>query len=323
MSKKITAFVAGRKFGNTETLVKEALMAAQEMGVEIEMIRLNDCDIRPCKSCPGGCVAFIKDPWQCVIQDDTNWLLDKFLDCDGYLLASPVYTCSPSGVITVFRDRVIGPRMDTARLENAKPAWAEGRVRQRAGALISVGGARTENWTSLGIPTLYTTCISPQTEVVDLMNVTECGGPGAATLDEELLERARTLGRNLAEAVLTGDNSWRGHVDGEACPHCHWKVMMLKPGTNEVECAVCGSKGYMTFEDGVVHMHFKDNDPDNRYTHLGKHTHQNEIDSVSHTKYLPYVDKVKENLKKYKENESFVCDVKAERAAYEARKNNK
>lgn len=316
--KKITAFVAGRKFGNTETLVKEALSAAREMGVDVEMIRLNDCFIQPCKSCPGGCAAYNIDPWHCVLQDDTNWLLNKFLDCDGFLLASPVYTCSPSGIVTVFRDRVIGPRMDTARLENQKPAWAEGKVRRRAGGLISVGGARTENWTSLGLPTLYTTAISPQTDVVDFLNVTECGGPGAATLDEALLEQARELGRHMADAVLTGDNRWRGGDKQEACPHCHGKVMILRPGTNIVECATCGSIGHMSFEDGVVHTHFRDDDPDNRYTHLGKQKHQAEIDEVRETKFAPYAAQARENLKKYRQMEDFVCDVKAERAAYEA-----
>lgn len=315
--KTITAFVAGRKFGNTETLVKEALMSAEEMGVKVEMIRLNECNIHPCTSCSGGCPAYNIDPWHCIWQDDTNWLLHRFLDSDGILLASPVYTCSPPGIITDFRDRVIGPRMDTARLENQKPAWAEGKVRRRCGGLISVGGARTENWTSLGIPTLFTTAISPQTDIVDFMNVTECGGPGSASLDENLLERARILGRNMAQAVLTGDNSWRGDSEGEACPHCHWKVMMLYPGTDRVECAVCGSKGHITFENGVVHTHFYDNDPDNRYTHEGKHTHQNEIDDVRRTKFEPYIEKAKKNLEYYRQKEDFVVNVKEERKMYE------
>ena len=36
------------------------------------------------------------------------------------------------------------------------PDWAKGRVKQRPGALISVGGALSESWTSLGLATLYT-----------------------------------------------------------------------------------------------------------------------------------------------------------------------
>ena len=51
MAKKITAFCAGRKNGNTETYMKIALMEAKKMGVDVELIRLNECNVLPCKAC--------------------------------------------------------------------------------------------------------------------------------------------------------------------------------------------------------------------------------------------------------------------------------
>lgn len=40
-----------RKLGNTEVLVKEALMEAQRHGAEVDMLRLTDLRIEPCKGC--------------------------------------------------------------------------------------------------------------------------------------------------------------------------------------------------------------------------------------------------------------------------------
>jgi len=37
-----------RKLGNTEILVKEALMGAEEEGAQVEMLRLTDYKVLPC-----------------------------------------------------------------------------------------------------------------------------------------------------------------------------------------------------------------------------------------------------------------------------------
>ena len=66
---KIVAFSAGKRNGNTETYIKIALEEAQKMGCEVELIRLMDCDLRPCKGCPGY-PCTIKGPEGCVIKDD-------------------------------------------------------------------------------------------------------------------------------------------------------------------------------------------------------------------------------------------------------------
>ena len=50
---KMIGLSLGTKMGNNEVLVKEALMGAQEMGAEVEFIRVLDYDIRACR----GCVA--------------------------------------------------------------------------------------------------------------------------------------------------------------------------------------------------------------------------------------------------------------------------
>ena len=54
MKKKVVAFTAGRRGGNCEIYVKIALQELTQMGIECEMIRLHECDLRPCLDCPNG-----------------------------------------------------------------------------------------------------------------------------------------------------------------------------------------------------------------------------------------------------------------------------
>jgi multimeric flavodoxin WrbA len=55
-----------RKLGNTEVLVKEALMEVQRLRAEVDVLRLTDFRIEPCK----GCMACVFKSEECKIQDD-------------------------------------------------------------------------------------------------------------------------------------------------------------------------------------------------------------------------------------------------------------
>ena len=50
-TKKIIGLSTGRKNGNSEILLKEALMAAEELGVESDIIRAMDLRVKPCTGC--------------------------------------------------------------------------------------------------------------------------------------------------------------------------------------------------------------------------------------------------------------------------------
>ena len=52
---KVLGLTCGRKMSNTEILIKEALMGAEEMGAEVEIVRLLDFNIKPCTGC-NSCV---------------------------------------------------------------------------------------------------------------------------------------------------------------------------------------------------------------------------------------------------------------------------
>lgn len=309
MGKRITAYSAGRINGNTEVYLKEALWAARELGCDVELIRLNECDIRPCRACKKQ-LCGLKGQDACPLKDDDGWwLVEKFLDSDGFLMGAPVWAIAPPGIVSVFRDRVMGPKMDiSGHALWGEPNFIKGRAKARPGALISVGGALTEHWISLGLATQFSVTFSAQIEVVDHMNVTGVADPGAATLYEKYLERARELGRNLAYAVLHPEesNDWRGPDTG-MCPGCHTSLMMMKPGSSDLTCAVCGRHGRLTIKnDKVVGVEFVENDPDDRLRIEGKFTHGKEVGHVIETEYLPRKEEAKENMKKYIESIDFI-----------------
>ncbi len=311
MSKKIVAFSGGRKNGNTEIYIKTALLEAKKMGVEVELIRLSDCNLLPCKAC-SVMPCMPKGPAGCIIKDDAEWLLDKFLESDGYILGAPVWSLSPCGVVTDFRDRIFGPKMDIAgwELQGGAPDWIKGRTQYRPGALISVGGALTENWTSLGLATLYTTTFSAQTNVIDHLNVYQVADPGEALTRKDYLLRAKYLGQNLAYAVKHPEIDWTKKFLGEtpeeeACPGCHNSLVMAKPGRDYVECAICGTTGKIFMEEGKMNFEWAE-DMGDRLTVAGKFTHMREIEYHHKEIFDPLKDDIQEEYSELKKTNDFI-----------------
>jgi multimeric flavodoxin WrbA len=304
MGKRIVAFCAGRKNGNTEVYMKEALMAAEAAGCEVELVRLCECDLQVCRCCKRQ-VCGIKGKEACPVgNDDAWWMVEKFLDSDGYLFGAPVWSLGPPGNVTVFRDRIMGPKMDPSGYEifGGEPPCITGRVKVRPGALISVGGAGTEHWTSLGLPTLYTTTFSALTKVIDHMNVTGVADPGAATFYEQWIERARKLGQNLAHAVLHPEEPlhWLGEIEKGVCPGCHLDYVIMKPHSNEVVCQICGHRGTLKIENNqVVDVDWLEYDKDDRLCLEGLKTHGAEVMGIIQNEYLPRKDEIPARMKKY------------------------
>jgi len=86
------------KDGNCDTLVKEALKGADEIGeevggVETEFVTLADKEIVRCKHCQ-WC---IKNRAPCKVQDDFYVVYEKLKKCDGFILGAPSWfrTCGP------------------------------------------------------------------------------------------------------------------------------------------------------------------------------------------------------------------------------------
>ena len=89
---KILGISLGRKNGTNDCMCKEALMAAKEMGAEVEFIQMLDLDIKHCTGCTAcTATAFSGRGNKCVIKDDFQEISETLISADGIVIAAPVY----------------------------------------------------------------------------------------------------------------------------------------------------------------------------------------------------------------------------------------
>lgn len=104
MSKKVLILSGSpRKGGNSDLLCDEFMRGAQENGNVAEKIRVTEKNVAPCKACyyckrSGG---------QCIMKDDMGEILQKMIDADVLVLASPVYFYSIDAQLKAVIDRTV------------------------------------------------------------------------------------------------------------------------------------------------------------------------------------------------------------------------
>ena len=288
---KILGLSCGRKLGNSEIVLREALGAAKGRGDhEVEIVRLQDLKIGHCTGCisclldmnKGGAGKCAQHP-----DDDFAFIEDKFYDCDGLIIALPVYALGSTGLFKTLCDR-FGPSHDAAfaelnRSRNGGKSKYDDRIfKSRVGAFISVGGAPSKDWVPLGIPLMHQFTFSMNVQIVDQMQVLGAGPAGHVVMQSAALARARALGENLAANIgrKEGETSWHGDEEG-TCPVCHSNLMLVGPSSS-VECAVCGIAGVLSERDGKVSVTFSAEEREkSRLTMSGKRIHFHEIDKVT------------------------------------------
>ncbi len=304
----------GRKMANTEVLVKEAMMAAEEAGVEVGMIRILDLDIKPCQGCISCARSLMSGgSGECAIKDDDFHFLDEeILASDGIILGAPVYVLGPTGLLKIISDRM-GPSHDmTSRLEARKINQSKGSAapkgpdersfKRRVAGFISMGGAATPHWLSLGLPLMNLFTFSSQIAVVDQMQVIAAGQYRNIVLNDEALARARLLGRHVAEAMLDSaeEVKWMGDEMG-TCPVCHSNLLTVKQ-KNPVECPICGIEGELSMAGDEIKVTFSESEKQrSRLTLAGKLEHWNELlDNLDIMLKRPESSTIPQKLEKYK-----------------------
>lgn len=114
MSKKVLILSGSpRKGGNSDILCDRFAAGATEAGHEVEKVRVAEKDIHPCIACyhcrdNGG---------QCVFRDDMAVLLQKMIDADVIVLASPVYFYSIDAQLKAVIDRTVARWLEVKNKE--------------------------------------------------------------------------------------------------------------------------------------------------------------------------------------------------------------
>ena len=90
-----------RMDGNTSVAVDEMVSIFEKEGVETEVVRVGNMDIRGCIAC-NSC----GETGKCVFDDVVNQLAPKFEEADGLIVASPVYYASANATLIACLDRL-------------------------------------------------------------------------------------------------------------------------------------------------------------------------------------------------------------------------
>lgn len=266
---KLLGLSAGRKLGNNEVLVKEALMAAEGEGIEVGMIRLLDLDLKPCLGCLACFLSLINGgSGKCPVKDDFHLLDEQIMQSDGIILGSPVFVLAPHGLIKDLSDR-LGPSHDLSfRAASKKIREARGITdkegpdercfKRRVAGFIAVGGDDSLEPNVMALPLMNLFTLSMHIKVVDQMLV---GGTSLfenVVMNPPSLERARTLGRNVAAAMkdTRATVTWKGDEPG-MCPSCHSNLFNIK-GKNPVLCPICGIRGELKVDGENITISFSE-----------------------------------------------------------------
>lgn len=102
MKKVLILSGSPRKGGNSDILCDEFARGALESGHNVEKIRVAEKNIGYCRACYA-----CKGSGVCVIKDDMSELLQKMIDSDVIVLASPVYFYSIDAQLKAVIDRTV------------------------------------------------------------------------------------------------------------------------------------------------------------------------------------------------------------------------
>lgn len=292
--KKVLGISFGRKLSNTEILVKEALLVCQDAGFDIQFIRADDLNIKNCTGCT-SCVAGLvsmRGKGDCIHKDDDFPIIhEALLACDAVIVGSPTYVLSPTGNFKTVCDRLgpshditfIMPVIEAGKREGKDPSTYpdERFLKKRVAGLITVGGARTENWLALAMPSMYEFTFSMGMDVIDKLQYFAAMNYNSVLGRSDVMEKANRMGRNIVEALNAETEEERVRYRGDkqgVCPVCHESMLTISGLGNKVECPICGIEGSLSVVDGEIQVVFPDEQiARSRLYEAGKWEHSNEI----------------------------------------------
>jgi multimeric flavodoxin WrbA len=101
---KVVAFNgSARKDGNTAIMVRQVFGELEKEGIETEMVQFSGQTIRGCTACYK---CFGNKDQRCAVKTDiANDCIEKMLEADGIILASPTYFADVSAELKALIDR--------------------------------------------------------------------------------------------------------------------------------------------------------------------------------------------------------------------------
>jgi multimeric flavodoxin WrbA len=178
--------------GNSDLLLREALSGAEASGAQIEYLRLCDLKIGPCVEC-NCCYATGK----CRLEDDYQIVLQKILDTNRLIFATPIFFMTVCSQAKMLIDRA--QCLWAYKYVLKKPLFETGRPDRRA-MVIAVGGSKsTKQFDSIRLTMKTYFDVLDIKYAVNLL-VNKIDKLGAIKEHPLVLKEAFRLGKQLASA---------------------------------------------------------------------------------------------------------------------------
>lgn len=167
-----------RENGNTFRALSEMINIFEKEGIECELVQVGKSDIRGCIAC-GGCGKIGK----CVFNDIVNEVAEKFEECDGLVVGSPVYYAGANATLTALLTRLFHSAKFDKRMKVGAAV-----VAARRGGLSSTFDELNKFFSISGMPIASS----------KYWNSIHGARIGDAEGDEEGLQVMRTLAANMS-----------------------------------------------------------------------------------------------------------------------------
>ncbi len=164
--------------GNTSIALHEMEKIFAEEEIETEILHVGNQEIRGCIACYS-----CRKNGKCVFHDSVNDAAEKFGQCDGLVVASPVYYASANATLIAFLDRLFySTSFDKTMKVGASVVVA------RRGGLSATFDELNKYFTISGMPVASS----------QYWNSVHGQKPGEAAEDMEGLQTMRTLAKNMS-----------------------------------------------------------------------------------------------------------------------------
>jgi multimeric flavodoxin WrbA len=180
-----------RREGNSDLLLRQALSGAEQAGSAVEYLRLCDYRIEGCRECY-NCSA----TGYCSTKDDYQPILDKMLEADRLILATPVFFMTVCAQAKLLIDR--GQCLWVRHTVLHKPLFEP--KRDRRGLLIAVGGSRSRKQFDCVRQPVQSCLKYLEVDYVGSLCINQVDEKGAILKRPDALDQAFRLGRLLASA---------------------------------------------------------------------------------------------------------------------------
>jgi len=188
---KVIAFLGSpRKDGNTDLLLKEAVMGIESSGMAVRTFSLNLMNIKPCQNC-GGC----DETGECIINDDMNEIYPEIRTADRIILASPIFFFTVSAQTKILIDRCQSFWCEKYLLKKPISGGEYG----RKGLLLLAGGMKKEIGLQCSEATVKAFFRTISVPVHNTLGYLGTDAKGAILEHPTALKEAFEAGRKLAQ----------------------------------------------------------------------------------------------------------------------------